>query len=145
MEVVETEDVRILLVDDDEFNLEVVHDMLASVGWRCDTASNGTEALRLLGIPVDSGGIQITPQTPSGRTQYSCVITDQIMPLMSGRELTRRILQHLSSDAPPVIGLTGSAQAEDIEACRVAGMGAVRRGNTRSILYNLDHIFPTSF
>ena len=42
--------------------------MLSSVGWRCDTASNGTEALRLLSIPVDSGGNQlVVPQTPSGR------------------------------------------------------------------------------
>eukprot|EP01052_Picozoa_sp_SAG31_P018073 SAG31_NODE_1264_length_9071_cov_17.828132_4_plen_1309_part_00 len=126
----ELKDVHLLLVDDDEFNLEVVHDMLSSVGWRCDTANNGTEALRLLSIPVDSGG-QI-PSVPSvqaassGRTRYDCVITDQIMPVISGRELTRRIRSSLASaEAPPVIGLTGSAQVEDIDACKTSGMCTV--------------------
>ena len=41
---------RILVVDDDEFNVEIVSDMLQSNdGWTCDIASNGVEALKRMG------------------------------------------------------------------------------------------------
>ena len=38
------------MVDDDEFNVEIVSDMLQSNdGWTCDIASNGVEALKRMG------------------------------------------------------------------------------------------------
>ena len=48
---------RVLLVDDDDFNREIVSDMLTSQGWICKTAVNGEEALRMLqlgdGLEID--------------------------------------------------------------------------------------------
>jgi CheY-like chemotaxis protein len=119
-----TEDISVLLVDDDEFNLEVVQDMLLSLGWKCQTATNGTQALRQLGIASDD-----EDRGPDRRAApscaYSCIVTDNIMPVLNGRELTRRCRQELAETCPPIIGLTGSAQLDDLRACKDAGMDTV--------------------
>ena len=144
------EGIRVLLVDDDEFNLEVVQDMLLSLGWQCETAADGTQAMRQLGIsPASAGGggglvshssaearLEAAPGavhtlTPldaggaaGGGESFSCIVTDNIMPVINGRELTRQCRAQLR-DCPPIIGLTGSAQLEDLQACREAGMDTV--------------------
>ena len=144
------EGIRVLLVDDDEFNLEVVADMLLSLGWQCETAADGTQAMRQLGIsPASAGGggglvshssaearLEAAPGavhtlTPldaggaaGGGESFSCIVTDNIMPVINGRELTRQCRAQLR-DCPPIIGLTGSAQLEDLQACREAGMDTV--------------------
>ena len=117
-----TEDIHVLLVDDDEFNLIVVQDMLESLGWQCTTAVNGTQALEHLGISNDGYG-----STPRKADEgcYSCIVTDNIMPVLNGRDLTRRCRQTLAGSCPPIIGLTGSAQLEDLRACKDAGMDTV--------------------
>ena len=148
------EGIRVLLVDDDEFNLEVVQDMLLSLGWQCETAADGTQAMRQLGIsPAPAGGggglvshssAEARMEAASGATHtltpldagggaggaagggesFSCIVTDNIMPVINGRELTRQCRAQLR-DCPPIIGLTGSAQLEDLQACREAGMDTV--------------------
>ena len=143
------EGIRVLLVDDDEFNLEVVQDMLLSLGWQCETAADGTQAMRQLGIspaPAGGGGLvshssaearleaapgavhTLTPLDAGGAAgggeSFSCIVTDNIMPVINGRELTRQCRAQLR-DCPPIIGLTGSAQLEDLQACREAGMDTV--------------------
>ncbi len=118
-----TEDISVLLVDDDEFNLEVVQDMLLSLGWKCQTAANGTQALRHLGIAVDDE--DRGPDRPAGPSAYSCIVTDNIMPVLNGRDLTRKCRQELAESCPPIIGLTGSAQLDDLRACKDAGMDTV--------------------
>ena len=119
-----TEDISVLLVDDDEFNLEVVQDMLLSLGWKCQTATNGTQALRHLGIASDDDDKR--PGRPGpGPSAYSCIVTDNIMPVLNGRDLTRKCRQELAETCPPIIGLTGSAQLDDLRACKDAGMDTV--------------------
>lgn len=118
-----TEEISILLVDDDEFNLEVVQDMLLSLGWKCQTATNGTQALRHLGIALDDEDRE--PDLPAAPSTYSCIVTDNIMPVLNGRDLTRKCRQELAESCPPIIGLTGSAQLDDLRACKDAGMDTV--------------------
>jgi len=128
---------RILVVDDDEFNVEIVSDMLQSNdGWTCDIASNGVEALKRMGAHCDNTSAMTThdnttddehvtvtwPTGTGGVSKYACVVTDQMMPVMGGRQLARELR---ACSGPPVIGLTGSAQPEDITKCREAGMGYV--------------------
>lgn len=128
------EGISVLLVDDDEFNLEVVSDMLLSLGWVVQTATNGTQALRHLGIS-DDGSAGTSPHKSKGAPAdsspadsscgYSCIVTDNIMPVLNGRDLTRRCRQELAESCPPIIGLTGSAQLDDLRACKDAGMDTV--------------------
>src|SRR5689334_8560986 len=65
---------RILLVDDDELELELMADRLKSLGFETHTVSDGSAALELL-------------QTQS----FPVVITDWQMPQMDGIRLTENL------------------------------------------------------
>jgi two-component system, cell cycle response regulator len=80
---------RILLVDDDQFFLQVYGDFLRSHSFDVDTASDGEQALQIFA---------------AGR--YQLVIVDLVMPGLSGIELIERLrAQHPTQD---VIVVTGS-------------------------------------
>lgn len=65
---------RILLVDDDELELELMADRIASAGFEVKQASNGEEALRLL-----------------EQQWYPIVITDWQMPVMDGLTFSEQL------------------------------------------------------
>ncbi len=65
---------RVLIVDDDEFSLELLEDVLNQLGHEVQRASNGAEALRVL-----------------GEGQIHLIITDWEMPEMNGLELCKAI------------------------------------------------------
>jgi PleD family two-component response regulator len=65
---------RILLVDDDDLELELMADRLASAGFQVTRATNGEEALALL-----------------SQQWYPLVITDWQMPVMDGIALTETL------------------------------------------------------
>ncbi|WP_314920917.1 response regulator transcription factor [Slackia exigua] len=88
---------RILLADDDPDILEVVSVLLASEGYRVDTARDGLEALALARHPFD------------------LAILDVMMPKASGLEVCERL--RLSSNAP-ILFLTARSQDAD----KVAGL-----------------------
>ena len=67
---------RILLVDDEAYIVEIMHEMLGELGYSIETASNGEEALRR---------IQSAPQA------FDLVITDLSMPKMTGIQLAEGI------------------------------------------------------
>ena len=119
------ENIHVLLVDDDEFNLVVVQDMLESLGWKCQTAGDGAQALHHLGISDAGSGSTPRKANDLGRGCYSCIVTDNIMPVLNGRDLTRKCREILAESCPPIIGLTGSAQLDDLRACKDAGMDTV--------------------
>ena len=68
----------ILLVEDEAAVLELTHKILTSYGYKIVEASNGLEALKIF-------------ENSSG--QIDLLITDIVMPRMSGRELAEKILQ----------------------------------------------------
>ena len=104
---------RILLVEDNELNREVVGGMLEYLGGRADVATSGSEALDLV-----------------ERGDYDLVLMDCQMPGMDGFEATERIrsLEAQSSQSGgkrprvPIIAMTASALAGDRERCFEAGM-----------------------
>ena len=73
------EQVRVLVVDDNEVNLKVIEKTLDQYGLVVDVTQNGQDAVRLCSIH-----------------QYPLVFMDQMMPEMSGEETMRLIRQSIS-------------------------------------------------
>ncbi len=93
---------KILLVDDQPIILEVLQQQLAEDGHAVLTATDGEEALSML-----------------GGQSYDLLITDQSMPGMSGEELAAQVKEQ--NPRMPIILLTGYGGSEedekDLPAC----------------------------
>src|SRR5688572_19141394 len=90
---------RILVVDDQRTNAEMVAGLLRNLGYEIDIAQDGAEALRL----VDA-------QAPD------LVVSDILMPGMDGYELCRRLRANSATALLPVILVTSAeAQSERIK------------------------------
>ncbi len=95
---------RILAVDDDPVNLQVLQSIFSVDKYFLTVVHSGKEALSRL----DSG-------------EWDLVIADIMMPEMSGYELTSHIRAHYSMSELPVLLLTAYNRTEDIEAGFRAG------------------------
>lgn len=96
---------RVLVVDDNLFNLEVASDFLELAEMDVYTATSGYDALdRLAEVGVD------------------IVLMDMQMPGIDGIETTRRIRENPAWATLPVVALTAQARIEDFEATKRVGM-----------------------
>jgi two-component system cell cycle response regulator DivK len=96
---------RILIVDDNDANLELLSYLLSAGGHTVLTAENGAQALALVNdVPAPD-----------------LVITDLRMPVMDGFELLRRIRQDARLEALPVIAVTAFSMAADRTRVMLAG------------------------
>lgn len=94
---------RILAVDDEDFNLELIEALLAPKGYEVTAAGNGKEALAIVaGKNID------------------LILLDINMPVMNGYEVCRMIKQDPRTRHIPVIMLTSLISRES----RIAGMEA---------------------
>jgi len=94
----------ILLVDDDYTNLLIIQQVLEAEQYRVTTAMDAKKALAILkSNPVD------------------LVISDVMMPMISGYELTRQIRKRYSLAQLPVLLLTARTQSEDLLTGFTAG------------------------
>ena len=99
---------RLLLAEDNPVNRQVAVMMLARLGYECDIAENGVEAIDL-----------------NERNPPDLILMDCQMPELDGYEATRKIrareralnLPHL-----PIIALTANALSSDRDRCLEAGM-----------------------
>lgn len=99
---------RILLVDDNEYNLIVAKDTLETKSKaKVIAVSSAREAITLL-----------------EKKPFDVVLMDVQMPQMSGLEATRYIRTKLTAPANvvPIIALTASVLRTDLEKCTQAGM-----------------------
>jgi PAS domain S-box-containing protein len=101
--------VRVLAVDDNATNREVLRELLSGVGMSCDTAADGPTALRML--------LAAGPER-----QYSLAVVDQHMPLMDGRELARRVKAEPRLASTRVVMLGSVAHPLDPAAQRADGI-----------------------
>ncbi len=98
--------VRVLLVEDDDDNRELMTEVLETAGYQVSTAAGGAEGLRKL-----------------SEQAVDIVVTDVGMPGMGGLELARaskRIAPRV-----PVVVVTGYAEREDIMSARGREVDAV--------------------
>lgn len=87
---------RVLVVDDDSMNLRILQRILSSEQYNVVTCTSGKEALSLL-----------------NKGNWDVVITDVMMPNMSGYELTQTIRTRYSISELPILLLTARSQWED--------------------------------
>ncbi|MGE8203154.1 ATP-binding protein [Heyndrickxia sp. NPDC080065] len=88
---------RLLIVDDDPVNLSILESILTSQ-YDVVTCTSGNEALTLL-----------------NESNWDLVISDVMMPKMSGYELTRKIRERYSISELPVLLLTARSQLVDVQ------------------------------
>ena len=98
---------RILVVEDQEDNRQILRDLLASVGHEMIEAQDGEAAV-----------IQATKHRPD------LILMDIQLPVMDGYEATRRIKADPALRALPIIVVTSYALSGDEEKARVAGCDA---------------------
>ena len=101
---------RVLLVEDNEINCEIIEFMLKDAGAEVVTANDGK-------VAVDAFAAS-APET------FDCVLMDLMMPVMSGYEAARVIRGMKRTDAKtvPIIALSANAFDEDVAMAKDAGM-----------------------
>ena len=102
-----TENVRILLTDDNEINREVLKAILEPFAFTIDEAENGEKAVQMaLAVP------------------YDLIFMDSHMPVMNGKEATKKIRETETciNCHTPIIAITADAIAGVREELLAAGM-----------------------
>jgi len=95
--------IKVLLVEDVEFNIMVAKKMITNWNGAVDIAENGAIAINKL-----------------RQTEYDIVLMDLQMPVMDGYNATQHIRNF--NDVIPIIALTASASADILQRTREFGM-----------------------
>ncbi|MCM1057326.1 MAG: response regulator [Firmicutes bacterium] len=101
---------RVLMVEDNESNADIIREILEMVGLKIEQAWNGKEAIEKLAAAED--------------WYYNIIFMDIQMPVMGGYEAVKAIR---SMDRPyakevPILAMSANAFAEDVQASLAAGM-----------------------
>ena len=110
-------DVKMLVVEDNDSIREILSNIFAPF-YRVVTASNGQEAWELI-----------------GKEQPNIVVSDVVMPLMSGTELCKRIKSDFNTCHIPVVLLTArTAIEQNIEGLRIGADDYITKPFNTSLL-----------
>lgn len=95
---------RILVVEDQEDNMQILRDVLVNAEYQVSEAQNGEEALA-----------SVAKERPD------LILMDIQLPIMDGYEATRRIKADASLRSIPIIAITSYALGSDEVRARAAG------------------------
>ncbi|MEM9222474.1 MAG: response regulator [Pseudomonadota bacterium] len=98
---------RVLIVEDNELNMKLFHDLLEASGMTILQTRNGTDALEV-----------------AKRDKPDLIVMDIQLPEMSGLEVTEKIKSDPDLASIPVIAVTAFAMKGDEERIRAAGCEA---------------------
>ncbi|MDR8050301.1 ATP-binding protein [Burkholderia cenocepacia] len=100
---------RVLLAEDNPINREVMVSQLHALGFECDVAMDGNEALQMLDA-----------------YDYAILLTDCHMPFLDGFQLAKTVRAREAGTERrlPVIGVTASTLVRDRQHCITSGMDA---------------------
>lgn len=120
---------KILLVEDNEINQKVASSFLKMLGYNCDFASHGIEAIN----KIENNG------------PYSLIFMDLQMPVMDGLTATKKILEKYSGEEMNIVAMTANAFESDRERCLKAGMvdyisKPINKDKLQDILYSYSKI-----
>ncbi|HPX97315.1 MAG TPA: ATP-binding protein, partial [Thermotogota bacterium] len=101
---------RILIVDDQKDNRELLRDLLEPIGFRVRTAQNGQEGLYLF-----------------ERWFPNLILMDMRMPILDGYEATRKIKATERGRKTPVIAVTASAFEDEEKSVSATGVDGYLR------------------
>jgi len=118
---------RILVVEDQEDNRQILRDLLGNSGYELIEAENGEEAL-----------IAIAKQRPD------LILMDIQLPVMDGYEATRRIKADPNLKTIPIIVVTSYALSGDEGKAREAGCDAYvpKPYSPRQLLAKIREFLP---
>lgn len=120
------ENIRVLLVEDNEMNVEIVKTLLEMCNITVDVARNGLECTALF--------------QQSEVDTYLAILMDVQMPVMNGCEATRiiRKMNRLDARRIPIIAMTANIFSSDIGEVLAAGMTEhIPKPIDMSVLLNL--------
>ena len=112
---------KVLIVDDDVFNITALNIILDKLGFASDSAYNGEQAIKK---------VLQRQETPcsSGCEQYRIIFMDCSMPILDGFEATKRLRAMMSTETiptVPIIGCTAFVQAQERQRALASGMDTV--------------------
>jgi len=118
---------RILVVDDQEDNRQILRDLLTSVGYEIIEAEDGEQAI-----------IMAAARPPD------LILMDIQMPILDGYEATRRMKADRASCAIPIIVVTSYALSGDEEKALAAGCDAyiTKPYSPRQLLARVREFLP---
>ncbi|MCH5267224.1 MAG: response regulator [Lachnospiraceae bacterium] len=101
---------RLLLVEDNELNREIAEEILTENGFLIETATDGTEAVEIVGNAEEG--------------YFDLILMDVQMPIMNGYDATRAIrkLENPKLANIPIIAMTANAFDEDKQNAMESGM-----------------------
>lgn len=97
---------RVLIVDDEPFNLEILSEHLHDAGYETATATDGEDAWEVL---------------QADRQGFDTILLDRMMPRMDGMQVLAKLKQHPDFQHIPVVMQTAVGAAENVQEGLAAG------------------------
>lgn len=97
---------RVLLVEDEAFNREIVEVILSRLGHQVTAVENGAEALALC---HEAG------------CRYDLILVDQFMPVLNGLETIRALRGHATTRRVPILCVSARASQQACDEAFRAG------------------------
>jgi CheY-like chemotaxis protein len=96
---------RILIAEDNDFNLQLMKLMLDQLGYDLEVARNGKEAVEIVQVK-----------------EFDLILMDVQMPVMNGLEATKEIRKDFTHSKLKIIGLSANVFDEDRKRAIDSGM-----------------------